>query len=84
MSVKWFSCRPNERLPVGTVVRVKGKQGKVTECKDDKDQHGGPIVVHKVKLTHAITYGNGKYYERELSHPQERYVNYSFIYFKLH
>ena len=71
---------PHDKLAPGTKVRVNLSSGVVVETRDARDQHGGPIVVHKVRVTHRrISLFGSRYKWVELDSPIERDVNYSFI-----
>ena len=77
MKIDWSTY-----LEKDTIISVNDKIGKIVEAETLKDQFGGPIVVHTVKLTHKIKYTRvlDRYTFIPLNKIKETQPNYSFIY----
>ena len=76
MKIDWSTFLEPE-----TVIAISGKIGKIVKADLMKDQFGGSIVVHTVKLTHKINYTRvlDKYTFIPLNKIKETQPNYSFI-----
>jgi hypothetical protein len=70
---------PNDVLAIGQAVGIPGYSGKVAKVEDKRDQHGGPIVLHTLTLTHKVKTGLFKCKLVPLEKPITRAANYSFI-----
>jgi hypothetical protein len=78
--VKMKRITPYDVLAVGKAVGIPGYLGSVVKAEDKRDQHGNPIVVHTLKLTHKIKPGLGfRMKHIPLDKPITRTANYSFI-----
>lgn len=53
-----IKLKPQDLLPVGTEVVVKGEKGIVVEAGWATDQHGGRICLHKVRFATGERYVN--------------------------
>ena len=67
-------------LEEGTPVRVKNMRGTIVSAAERRDQFGGPIVVHTVRLVEKTSrrVGNREVW-KALSKPIVKTCNYSFI-----
>jgi hypothetical protein len=71
---------PHDQLASGQSVSIPGYIGVVLKADCKRDQHGGPIIVHTLKLTHKTILGIAGHVKRELLFkPITKQCNYSFI-----
>lgn len=71
---------PNDILRPGTAVSIGSRSGTVLSSETVRDQHGGPIELHKIQLTHRTVHCVGHSRRVPLEKPVIIQPNYSSIY----
>ena len=71
---------PCDQLEIGQAVAIPRYKGIVCERMETSDQHGNPIIVHTLKLTHKVKFGiGGRCRFEPMEKPIVKPCNYSFI-----